>query len=473
MFRLFGEDYRATHRLSADQLKVMRLIEQCRTAALGGHLDRCDVCGYELPSYNSCRNRHCPKCQTLAKERWLEQRRADLLPTGYFHVVFTLPHELNTLVLSNKRTLLTLLFTAVADTLQAFARDPRWRLEGRLGFLAVLHTWSQTLLDHFHLHCLIPAGVLRPDGTWRPARNSFLFRTHSLAKAFAYRYVQLLDHCYHTGALRLVGSLAAMAAPADFNRFLNSLQAKRWIVYAKRPFAGPQHVLDYLGRYTHRVAIANHRILSIACGNVTFSYRDRSDHDRLKQMTLGAQEFIRRFLLHILPSGFMKIRHFGFLANACKATTLNRIRRQLSSQAPISEPSHEPPEESVAELMLRLTAKDITRCPRCGVGRLQTVEESCPHLPWLSGARLSMIAPDTMTVADCSLPWNHISSSAAAVSRALGSYPHRRHVSVSPSYFPLHSGLSFLHLDQDRRVAYVHHYRAAPDFGHHNREHSP
>jgi hypothetical protein len=339
---LYGEDYRATHRLSADQLKVMRLIEQCRTAALGGHPDRCDACGNEVPSYNSCRNRHCPKCQTLAKEHWLEQRREELLPVGYFHLVFTLPHELNALVLSNKRVLLTLLFTAVADTLQCFAGDPQRRLEGRLGFLAVLHTWSQTLIDHFHLHCLIPAGVLRPDGSWKPARNSFLFRSHSLAKAFAHRYVKLLEKCYHDATLRFSGSSFALADPAQFARLLHSLRAKRRIVHAKRPFAGPRQVLDYLGRYTHRVAIANHRIHSIGEGSVTFSYRDRRDHNRRKQMTLHAEEFIRRFLLHVLPGGFMKIRHFGFLANACKATALTQIRSQLQSGAPSPEGAREP-----------------------------------------------------------------------------------------------------------------------------------
>jgi hypothetical protein len=385
VFRLYGEDYRATHRLSADQLKVMRLIEQCRTAALGGHLDRCDACGNEVPSYNSCRNRHCPKCQTLAKEHWLEQRRQELLPVGYFHLVFTLPHELNALVLSNKRVLLTLLFNAVADTLQLFARDPRWRLEGRLGFLAVLHTWSQTLVDHFHLHCLIPAGVLRPDGNWKPARNSFLFRSQSLAKAFAHRYVKLLEHCYHTATLRFPGSPSALADPAQFSRLLQSLRAKRWIVYAKRPFAGPQQVLDYLGRYTHRVAIANHRIRSIAEGSVTFSYRDRRDHDRRKQMTLHPEEFIRRFLLHVLPGGFMKIRHFGFLANACKATALKQIRGQLHSEPPSPQGSCQRPSETVAEVMLRLTGKDITRCPRCGVGCLVTVKEIVPRSPCTLG----------------------------------------------------------------------------------------
>ncbi|MEW6756459.1 MAG: IS91 family transposase [Candidatus Latescibacterota bacterium] len=376
VFRLYGERYRAEHPLSRDQLKVMSLIERCRTASLGGHLDRCDTCGYELPSYNSCRNRHCPKCQTLAKERWLQQRQEELLPVGYFHLVFTLPHELNPLVLCNKRALLALLFNAVADTLQAFAHDPQWRLEGQLGFLAVLHTWSQTLIDHFHLHCLIPAGVLREDGSWQSARQSFLFRTQSLAKAFCSRYLHLLQRCYREHTLLFLGSTSPLGAPEQFAGLLDSLRDKPWIVFAKRPFAGPQQVLDYLGRYTHRVAISNHRILSIHEGRLTFSYRDRRDHNLKKHMSLDAQEFIRRFLLHVLPPGFMKIRHFGFLANPCKMENLTRIREQLG-EAP-SPAAPQSPAESVAEIMLRITGQDITRCPRCRQGRLVPVDWLLP-----------------------------------------------------------------------------------------------
>jgi hypothetical protein len=378
VFRLWGERYRAEHPPSPDQRKVMSLIERCRTPALGGHLDRCDACGYELPSYNSCRNRHCPKCQSLARERWLQERQHDLLPVGYFHLVFTLPHEINPLVLCNKRALLALLFDAVADTLQAFAHDPQWRLKGQLGFLAVLHTWSQTLVDHFHLHCLIPAGVLRQDGSWQQARESFLFRTHSLAKAFRSRYLSLLDGCYRQSTLQFPGSTAPLENPQQFARLLDSLRDKPWIVYAKRPFAGPRQVLDYLGRYTHRVAISNHRILSLDDGRVSFSYRDRRDHNLKKQMSLDAHEFIRRFLLHVLPPGFMKIRHFGFLANPCKADNLNRIRQQLG-EPPLPD-APQPPAETVVEMMLRITGQDISRCPRCRQGHLVRVTE-LPPLP--------------------------------------------------------------------------------------------
>ena len=379
VFRLYGERYRAEHPLSRDRLKVMSLIERCRTPALGGHLDRCDACGYELPSYNSCRNRHCPKCQTLAKERWLQERQEELLPVGYFHLVFTLPHQLNPLLLGNRRALLALLFAAVADTLQAFAHDPQWRLEGQLGFLAVLHTWSQTLIDHFHLHCLIPAGVLREDGSWQSARESFLFRTQSLAKAFRSRYLDLLERCYRQNKLLLAGSTSPLGAPEQFARFVDALRHKPWIVYAKRPFAGPQQVLDYLGRYTHRVAISNHRILSVGDGHVIFSYRDRRDHNRSKQMSLDGQEFIRRFLLHVLPPGFMKIRHFGFLANTCKTANLQRIRAQLG-QSPLPQ-APQPSPETVAEMMLRITGEDISRCPRCRQGRLVRAAELPALLP--------------------------------------------------------------------------------------------
>ena len=379
IFRLYGERYRAEHPLSPDQLKVMGSIERCRTAALGGHLDRCDACGYEIPSYNSCRNRHCPKCQTMAKERWLEQRRQELLPVGYFHLVFTVPHELNPLVLGNRRALLGILFAAVSDTLQAFAHDPQWRLEGQLGFLAVLHTWSQTLMDHFHLHCLIPAGVLRPHGAWQSARQSFLFRTRSLAKAFRRRYLDLLQRSYRQNTLLFAGSSSAAAVTQDFSRVVDRLRGKPWIVYAKRPFAGPRQVLDYLGRYTHRVAISNHRILSVQDRRVSFSYRDRRDHNRSKQMSLDAQEFIRRFLLHVLPAGFMKIRHFGFLANPCKTANLARIREQLGTGSLPHPPN--PPSETVEEMMFRITGEDITRCPRCRQGHLVCVAELPAALP--------------------------------------------------------------------------------------------
>jgi len=360
IFRLYGEDYRQSKPLSYKQIKVMRHIEECRTADLGGHVERCNVCSFERIAYNSCRDRHCPKCQAMAKEKWLNDRKAELLPCGYFHLVFTLPHDLNPVILSNRKQTLTLLFSAVNETLQAFARDPQWRLEGQLGFIAVLHTWSQTLIDHFHLHCLIPGGVLVfTKDKWLPARESFLFRVESLAKEFRKRYLKKLGNAYRKDEIHVPQAIA-------FGDMLRSLAECDWIAYAKRPFAGPEQVLEYLGRYTHRVAISNHRILSIANGKVVFTYRDPKRSEAVKVMTLGADEFIRRFLLHILPKGFMKIRYFGFLAHRNKKQTIPLLRKLINPKAKLPEKI----KETVEQMMLRLTGIDVTTCPECRKGRM-------------------------------------------------------------------------------------------------------
>ena len=370
VFRLYGEAYRQSHPLPPSHLKVMRLIEICRTTELGGHLERCDRCGHERPAYNSCRNRHCPKCQTMAKERWIEARRQDLLPVSYFHDVFTLPHELNPLVLVNKTVCFNILFRSVAETLQAFAADPRWKLQGRLGFIAVLHTWTQQLFDHFHLHLLIPAGALSIGGShWVPAQGKHLFHYDPVSRAFRHRFLSELKEAYQNGDLAFPGTVAHLQSRPAFYALVNALYEKHWVVYSKRPFAGPQQVLDYLGRYTHRVAISNDRILSVENERVTFSYRDRSDGNRVKTATLSAEEFIRRFLLHVVPSGFMRIRHFGFLANACKQRDLARIRELLGQTEPLPEGRS----ETVRELMARLTGIDISRCPQCEEGTMVVV----------------------------------------------------------------------------------------------------
>jgi predicted Zn-ribbon and HTH transcriptional regulator len=325
IFRQYGQSYAKTHRLSAAQQKVMRAVETCRTAELGGHLKQCDRCGFEHPSYNSCRNRHCPKCQSLAKAQWLQKQNAELLPVGYFHLVFTLPHLFNGLILANKKILLSLLFKAVSETLLEFGQR---RFGGTVGIIAVLHTWDQTLKDHFHLHCLIPAG--------------------------------------EKGKI-----------PAANNEIKASRQ-KGWIVYAKKPFGSPQTVLDYLGRYTHRVALSNHRILKVENGEVTLSYRDRRDGDRKKSMTLDAQEFIRRFLLHVLPEGFMRIRHFGFLANRAKKHALPQCRKLLGLSAALPEL----PKKSAHDLLLELTGIDLSRCPRCQKGTMIVIGELPKVLQW-------------------------------------------------------------------------------------------
>jgi len=371
IFRLYGEDYRLYNPLSYQQRKTMHHIEVCRTAELGGHVEQCDQCGFERIAYNSCRDRHCPKCQTLAKEQWLNDRKSELLPCGYFHFVFTLPHDLNHIVLCNKKVTLQILFTAVSETLQAFAKDPQWRLEGQLGFIAVLHTWSQTLMDHFHLHCLIPAGALSlAKDRWIPARDSFLFRIDSLAKEFRKRYLHTLKTAYLKEELIFPGNTAEFGKKQNFERVIKSLLKTKWIAYAKSPFAGPEQVLEYLGRYTHRVAISNNRIVSIDNGKVTFTYRDREQNET-REMTLDADEFIRRFLMHVLPKGFMKIRYFGFLAHKNKKQAIALLRKLINLDAKLPAKM----KETLQEMMLRLTGTDITCCPKCKKGKMTLIKK--------------------------------------------------------------------------------------------------
>jgi len=315
VFRLYGAAYRQQHPLPLEHQRVMAAIESCRTAALGGHLERCDHCGHERPVYNSCRNRHCPKCQGLARLRWLADRQAELLPVGYFHNVFTLPHELNDLLAANPRRLYNLLFHCVAQTLQAFAADSQYGLGGQLGFTAVLHTWDQKLLYHVHLHCVIAGGALAFDGSrWLPASPTYLFPVRQLSQAFRQRYLDGLRQAFRRGQLVFPGRLAAWAPPESWAKFLEPLAVKDWVVYSQPPFGGAAQVLEYLSRYTHRVAFSNSRLRAIEDGCVTFSYRDRRDHNQLKELTLPAAEFIRRFLLHVTPPGLCRMRHYGFLS---------------------------------------------------------------------------------------------------------------------------------------------------------------
>ena len=367
VFRHYGDDYRRSHAVSYEQLKVMHHIQICRTAVLGGHVEQCDQCRFEQIAYNSCRDRHCPKCQTLTKEKWLNDRKAELLPCSYFHLVFTLPHALNPIILSNKNATLNILFAAVNQTLQAFAKDPQWKLQGRLGFISVLHTWSQTLIDHFHIHCLIAAGALSfTKDKWIPANENYLFKITSLAKAFKKCYLKLLVNAYEKDQLIFTPKTAALKSRQTFKQLINCVSKKRWIAYAKRPFAGPQQVLEYLGRYTHRVAISNYRIISIDNRRVTFTYRDRQNNDEIKKMTLDAAEFIRRFLLHVLPKGFFKIRYFGFLSHTNKKQLIPLIRELIDADSILPEKIN----ESISEMMLRLTGIDISCCPKCKKGKM-------------------------------------------------------------------------------------------------------
>jgi hypothetical protein len=372
VFRRYLDAYLADHRMSGEQLKAARHIVQCRTAALGGHIVACDTCNHTRNAYNSCRDRHCPKCQAMAKERWLADRRAELVPCGYFHLVFTIPHLLNPLILYNRRICLNLLFASVNRTLQLFGADSRWRLNGKLGFIGVLHTWSQTLIDHFHLHCLIPAGALSGDGkSWHRARRNYLFRLESLAACFRNRYLE---------GLRKGLEREELALPPGVSRrqqelLLARAEGKEWIAYAKRPFAGPEQVLEYLGGYTHRVAIGNHRLRKIGDGKVTFAYKDRKNGNAKRSMTVEAKEFIRRFLLHVLPEGFTRIRYFGFMAHTKKRESIPKIRRLID---PLAPPPEKPKKETARETMLRVTGIDIDLCPVCGEGRMMVVGRLVP-----------------------------------------------------------------------------------------------
>jgi len=371
IFRRYGQEYRDKYFLSPGQFKAMRHIEMCRTAALGGHIEVCDHCGAEQNSYNSCRDRHCPKCQTLVKEKWLNDRKSEVLPCSYFHNVFTLPHELNPLILDNMSVMQAILFAAVKETLQAFAGDPQWRLDGQLGFISVLHTWNQKLMDHFHLHCIIPAGALSFDKKkWTPAREKYLFKVESLAKEFQKRYLRKLERVYKQEKLCFTGNTKEFGDKQSFIRLIKTLWDKQWITYSKKPFGGPEQVLEYLGRYTHRVGITNNRIVSIDEGTVTFSYRDRADNNTVKELPIKAEEFIRRFLLHILPKGFMKIRYYGFLAHANKKTCIPLLRQLINPDAKFAEKLT----ETVEEMMVRLTGINISLCPNCGKGKMVYME---------------------------------------------------------------------------------------------------
>ncbi len=360
ILRRFGPSYAQAHSLSPFENRIIDDLTACRTARFGGHKERCPKCNFERQAYNSCRNRHCPKCQTVAKVRWVEARRAELLPTPYFHTVLTLPHELNPMVLSNKRLLLGLLFRSASETLLEFGQR---RLSGQLGAIMVLHTWDQLLNPHFHLHALVPGGALADDGhSWNPTHPKFLFPVRALSTVFRAKYLEGLSQLYTEQELRLTGSTVALNRPKVFDTLVNQLHAKPWIVYAKAPFGGPEQTLSYLGRYTHRVAISNHRLIDLQGDQVRFTFRNRQQGDRLQVTQLAADTFIERFLRHVLPSGFVRIRHYGLLASRCKARTLPACRQVLGQW----EPPPPSPSKSVSEWMQSWTGTDITRCPACG-----------------------------------------------------------------------------------------------------------
>ena len=359
IIRAHGDRFVETHTtwLTTLHRRVLRALARCRTAALGGHLDRCDTCAHRAISYNSCRNRHCPKCLTRARDAWLAERQRELLPVGYAHVVFTLPHTLSWLALQNKRVVYDLLFRASAATLLEVARTPR-HLGASIGVLSVLHTWGQTLRHHPHVHCVVPAGGLSPDGTrWVHTRPSFFLPVKVLRRVFRGKCVAGLADAFHDGALSFPGDLQRVAEEPAFRAFLRTLFRQDWVVYAKPPFGGPVHVLHYLARYTHRVAISNHRLVTVADDQVTFRWKDYRHGSQVRLMTLSADEFLRRFCLHVLPKGFVRIRFYGFLAPRRRTEDLSRCRRVLDAC---------PRQALVAPSREATTSSSLPPCPHCG-----------------------------------------------------------------------------------------------------------
>lgn len=373
VLRRHGDAYRERHadELGRSQLRVMRAIELCRTAALGGHVEQCDACSHIRPSYNSCRNRHCGKCQALARAAWLEARQADLLPVPYFHVVFTIPAPIAAIALQNKRVVYDILFRSTAATLRTIAAEPR-HLGAEIGFIAVLHTWGQTLQFHPHLHCIVPGGGLAPDGQrWVACRPGFFLPVCVLSSLFRRLFLKQLEQAFRAGELTLRGALTDLNEADRFAELLRVARSIDWVVYAKPPFGGPQHVLEYLARYTHRVAIANSRLTRIDDDSVSFYWKDYRHHDQQKVMTLEADEFIRRFLLHVLPDGFQRIRHYGLLGNRAREGKLARCRQLLDAPPP-------PPPMLAAladpyDRYEALTGHCLRVCPVCLVGIMQRI----------------------------------------------------------------------------------------------------
>jgi hypothetical protein len=353
--------------LSSGQRRVLRDVAACRTATLGGHVEACDQCGHQQIAYNSCRNRHCPKCQATAAANWMEARKAELLPVEYFHVVFTLPAALNPIALQNPRLVYGLLFQTAAETLRRVAADPK-HLGAEIGFLAVLHTWGQNLHHHPHVHCVVPGGGIAPDGShWVACRAGFFLPVRVLSRVFRGRFLALLRSAFDRGKLAFHGKLAALADPGAFQRHLASAAKPEWVVHAKPPFGGPEQVLKYLARYTHRTAISNRRLISLEGDEVEFLWKDYADQRKRKTMTLKATEFIRRFLLHVLPSGFVRVRHYGFLANRVCQEKLTLCRSLLAAGTVATAPVPEP-------TLVIETGSDATVCPICGRGRLVIIE---------------------------------------------------------------------------------------------------
>jgi hypothetical protein len=372
VFRRFGPAFRDQHgaSLSTARWRAMRAIESCRTAMLGGHVERCGDCGHQRVAYNSCRNRNCPKCQGLARAQWLEDRQAELLNVPYFHVVFTVPQEIEVIAFQNQAVVYDILFRAASDTLRTIATDPK-HLGAEIGFLAVLHTWGQNLMHHPHVHCLVPGGGIAPDGkSWIACRPGFFLPVRVLSRMFRGLFLHYLEKAFAAGELRFFSAYHPLHEPAAFRRYLTPVHRTEWVVYAKRPFAGPAQVLDYVGRYTHRVAISNNRLLSMDDGKVRFRWKDYRDGNRQKTMTLIGGEFIRRFLIHVLPDGFHRIRYFGFLGNCQRARKL-ALCRELLGMAP---PGPTDPPADYRDRFEALTGRSLRECPHCRTGVMVVID---------------------------------------------------------------------------------------------------
>ncbi len=371
IFRHYGPDYRETHQMPCNQRRAMGAIEVCRTATLGGHVDKCNSCGHLEISYNSCRNRHCPKCQSLRKEKWINARTEDLLPIQYFHVVFTIASELNPLALRNQKVMYDLLFRSVSETLMELGND---RLGARIGFIGILHTWGQNLMDHPHIHCVVTGGGLSHErNRWLSCREKFFIPVRVMSALFRGKFLDYLKRIYKSGKLVFPGVICHLGQPHAFEVFRRRLYHKKWVVYCKPPFNGARGVLKYLGRYTHRIAISNDRIVKLQDGKVSFLWRDYADGDKKKIMTLKASEFIRRFLLHVLPERFVKIRHFGLLANRKRRDNISLCRQFLGS-CRVETKYKDLTTVTWQEHLLQLTDVDLTKCPVCHKGRMLRIE---------------------------------------------------------------------------------------------------
>ena len=376
IFRRYGDLYLEAHggAMPLRQHKTMSAIRACRTGNLGGHVDECNHCGELRISYNSCRNRHCPKCQSLDKERWLEARKKEVLPVSYFHVVFTIPDSLRSLALRNQKIIYDILFKSVAETIKELTRDTK-HLGAETGFIAILHTWTQALIDHPHIHCIVPGGGLSLGGkAWISCKKDYFITVQVISRLFKGKFLFYLKEAFKADELYLGGSLTDLKKHKGFKNLLDRLYNKEWVIYCKPPFRNADTVIEYLGRYTHRVAISNDRIISLKHGKVSIRYRDSGDGDKTKYMSLDAFEFIRRFLLHVLPDQFMKIRYYGILSNRNRKEKLLKCRKILDCVPKTDEVEKK---ECWENLLLRLTGVDPRVCPKCKQGRMRAREMLC------------------------------------------------------------------------------------------------